>query len=192
VGWTAGVRFPARAKDIRLLQSQDRLWGHPAFYPRVQGALSLGVKRPEREADDSSPRSTMVELYLHSHICLHGVVLNNNFPYQVATLHTLRMDTGDFSEMLATIYQITRRHALEECDVRSSNTVTRSLWDRKENVLSTFKLLVVVVTCIFHLNFQELDPDGVICSPVIFFFIRFDRFGLLNNFLPTTSVLCAS
>jgi len=43
------------------------------------GALSLGVKQPERDADHSLPSSAevkeCVELYLHSPIRLHGVVL---------------------------------------------------------------------------------------------------------------------
>jgi hypothetical protein len=46
----------------------------------VLGALSLGVKRPEREADHSLPSSAevkeCVELYLHSPICPHGVVFS--------------------------------------------------------------------------------------------------------------------
>jgi hypothetical protein len=46
----------------------------------VLGALSLGVKRPEREADHSPPSSAevkeCVELYLHSPIRLHGLVLS--------------------------------------------------------------------------------------------------------------------
>jgi hypothetical protein len=46
----------------------------------VPGALSLGEKRPGREADHSPPSSAEVkewlELYLHSPICLHGVVLS--------------------------------------------------------------------------------------------------------------------
>jgi hypothetical protein len=41
----------------------------------VLGALSRGVKRPWLEGDHS-PRSRMVELYCHSFICLHGIVLN--------------------------------------------------------------------------------------------------------------------
>jgi hypothetical protein len=43
----------------------------------VPGALSLGVKRPGREADHSPPPSAevkeCVELYLHSPIRPHGV-----------------------------------------------------------------------------------------------------------------------
>jgi hypothetical protein len=46
----------------------------------VPGALSMGVKRPGREADHSPPSSAevkeWVELYLHSPIRLHGVVLS--------------------------------------------------------------------------------------------------------------------
>jgi hypothetical protein len=46
----------------------------------VPGALSLGVKRPGLEAHHSSPSSAevkeCVELYLHSPIRLHGVVLS--------------------------------------------------------------------------------------------------------------------
>jgi hypothetical protein len=45
----------------------------------VPGTLSLGVKRPGRESDHSPPSITEVkeclELYLYSHIHLHGVVL---------------------------------------------------------------------------------------------------------------------
>jgi len=46
----------------------------------VPGALSLGVERQGREADHSPPSSAeikeFVELYLHSPIRLHGVVLS--------------------------------------------------------------------------------------------------------------------
>jgi hypothetical protein len=44
----------------------------------VPGALSLGVKLPEREVDHSPPSSAeveCVELYFHYPIRLHGVVL---------------------------------------------------------------------------------------------------------------------
>jgi hypothetical protein len=48
----------------------------------VPGALSLRVKRPGREADHSPPSSAevkeWVELYLHSPIRFHGVVLSWN------------------------------------------------------------------------------------------------------------------
>jgi hypothetical protein len=44
----------------------------------VPGDLTLGVKRPGREADHSSSAEVKecVELYLHSQIRLHGVVLS--------------------------------------------------------------------------------------------------------------------
>jgi hypothetical protein len=46
----------------------------------VPGALSLGIMRPGREADHSPPSSAevkeCVELYIHSSIRLHGVVLS--------------------------------------------------------------------------------------------------------------------
>jgi hypothetical protein len=43
----------------------------------VPGALSSEVKRPGREADHSPPTSQEnVDLYIHSPIHLHGVMLN--------------------------------------------------------------------------------------------------------------------
>jgi hypothetical protein len=58
---------------------------YPGTQPPIQlvpGALSLGLKRPRREADHSPPSSSevkeWVELYLHSPIRLHGVVLSWN------------------------------------------------------------------------------------------------------------------
>jgi len=46
----------------------------------VPGALSLGVRRLGHEADHSSPSSAevkkCVQLYLHSPVHLHGVVLS--------------------------------------------------------------------------------------------------------------------
>jgi hypothetical protein len=70
--------FPA-VEDFSLLHSVQTDSG-PTKPPiqLVQGVLSLGVKRYGRKADHSHllPRSRKVELYLHSPICLHGVVLN--------------------------------------------------------------------------------------------------------------------
>jgi hypothetical protein len=40
------------------------------------GALYSGVKRSWREADNSLPTSAMVDLYIHSPMRLHGVMLN--------------------------------------------------------------------------------------------------------------------
>jgi hypothetical protein len=45
----------------------------------VPGSLSSRIKRPEHESDRSSLSSAevkMAELYIHSFICPHGVVLN--------------------------------------------------------------------------------------------------------------------
>jgi hypothetical protein len=53
---------------------------HPTSYPKVTGDLPLGVKRPGREGDHSTPSSAevkeCVELYFHSPIRLHGTVLS--------------------------------------------------------------------------------------------------------------------
>jgi hypothetical protein len=75
-------RFDSRqGKEIFLYTTATR----PALGPTqphiqwVPGTLSPGVKRQGYEADHSlhlAPRSRMVELYLHSPICLHGIVLN--------------------------------------------------------------------------------------------------------------------
>jgi hypothetical protein len=69
-GWTAGVRFPARARDISLLHSvHTSSEAHPASYPVGTGGSFTGVKRPGREADHSPQssvaRSTVLELYLY-------------------------------------------------------------------------------------------------------------------------------
>jgi hypothetical protein len=80
-GWMIGVRFPAEAGNF-LLDTVSRPILGPA-QPTTQWVpwcLSLGVKRPGREADHSPPSSTeareCVELYLHSPIRLNGVVLS--------------------------------------------------------------------------------------------------------------------
>jgi hypothetical protein len=53
---------------------------HPASYPVGSRGSFRGVKRPGREADHSLPSSAevkeCVELYFHSPIRLHGVVLS--------------------------------------------------------------------------------------------------------------------
>jgi hypothetical protein len=70
------VLFPAGAGNSPPYPEQ--LWGPPSLLSN--GALSLGVKRPGREADRSPPSSAevkeCVELYLHSPIRLHDVVLS--------------------------------------------------------------------------------------------------------------------
>jgi hypothetical protein len=75
------VRFTAEAGNFSLHRRvQNGSGAHPASYPVGTRALSLGVKRPGREADHSSASSAevkeRVELYTHSPIRLHGVVLS--------------------------------------------------------------------------------------------------------------------
>jgi hypothetical protein len=75
------VRFPAGAGNSSLqYRVQNGSGAHLASYPMGIRVLSLGVKRPVREADHSPPCSAevkeCVELYLHSPIRLHGVVLS--------------------------------------------------------------------------------------------------------------------
>jgi hypothetical protein len=79
-GWTIGVRFSA-GPGVFLFTTASRKALGPTQPPIqwVPGALSLWVKRPGREADHSSPSAEVkeyVELYLHSPILLHGVVLS--------------------------------------------------------------------------------------------------------------------
>jgi hypothetical protein len=84
MGWTIGVLgFDSRrGLGIYLFTTASRTALGPTQPPIqwVPGVHSLGVKRPGREADHS-PRSSaevkeLVELYLHSPIRLHGVVLS--------------------------------------------------------------------------------------------------------------------
>jgi hypothetical protein len=75
------VRFPTGAGNFSLKRRVQKGSGaNPASYPMGTRVLSLGVKRPGHEADHSHPSSAevkeLVELYLHSPIRLHGVVLN--------------------------------------------------------------------------------------------------------------------
>jgi hypothetical protein len=69
-----GVRFPSEAGNFSLRHHvQTGSEAHPASYP-------VGVKRPGREVDHSPPSSAevkeCVELYLHSPIRFHSVVLS--------------------------------------------------------------------------------------------------------------------
>jgi hypothetical protein len=66
-------------KENKVEYFDDVAASRPASYPKVPGAISLGVKRLGHEADTHLqlvPRSRMVELYLHFRACLHGIVLN--------------------------------------------------------------------------------------------------------------------
>jgi len=56
--WGPRGRFPAGAGNFSLRHSvQNGSGAHPASYPMGARALSLGVKRPGREADHSPPSS---------------------------------------------------------------------------------------------------------------------------------------
>jgi hypothetical protein len=74
MGWTIGVLGfgSRRGLGIFLFTTASRTALGPTQLPIqwVPGALSLGVKRPGREADDSIPSSAKVKervaLYLHS------------------------------------------------------------------------------------------------------------------------------
>jgi hypothetical protein len=51
-----GVRFSAGARNFFLRHHvQTGSWAHPASYTVGTGVLSLGIKRPGREADQSPP-----------------------------------------------------------------------------------------------------------------------------------------
>jgi hypothetical protein len=75
------VRFLSGAGKISLhLRVQNGSGAYRASYPMGTKGSFSGVKRPGREADHSPPSSDevkeCVELYLHSPIRLHGVVLS--------------------------------------------------------------------------------------------------------------------
>jgi hypothetical protein len=75
------VRFPVGTGDFFLHHRlQNGSGAHPASYPMGTRGSSLGIKRPEREADHSPPSSAevkeCVELHRYSLIRLHGVVLS--------------------------------------------------------------------------------------------------------------------
>jgi hypothetical protein len=78
--WTAGVRFPAVVRDFSVLHSVQTVSDtHSASYPVGAGAHSPGVSGRGMKLTihlHLEPRTRMVELYLHSLIRLHGVVVN--------------------------------------------------------------------------------------------------------------------
>jgi hypothetical protein len=75
---------------------------HPSLlFNRYRGLFPPGVKRQGLEADYSSPssakvkaRSRLVELYLHSPICLHGIALNWLRPGRMEVVSWGGMRTG--------------------------------------------------------------------------------------------------
>jgi hypothetical protein len=79
--WGSRVRFPAGAENFSLHHRvQNESGTHPASYPMGTRGSFPGVKQPGREANHSPPPSAKVkeyvELYLHSPIHLHGVMLS--------------------------------------------------------------------------------------------------------------------
>jgi hypothetical protein len=56
------VRFPAGNFSLHH-RLHNGSGAHPASYPRGTGALFLGVKQPEREADHSPPSSAEVKMH---------------------------------------------------------------------------------------------------------------------------------
>jgi hypothetical protein len=82
MGWIAGVLFPAGAREFSPLHTvQTSSGSHPVLNP-----MGTGGSFPEVKAAGGVKltthlhlvmRSRIVQLHLHSLICLHGVVLNN-------------------------------------------------------------------------------------------------------------------
>jgi hypothetical protein len=62
MGWMPGVRIPAGARDLSLL---DSVWTSsgacPASYPMITRGTFPEVKQPRREADHSPPSSAEVK-----------------------------------------------------------------------------------------------------------------------------------
>jgi hypothetical protein len=75
------VQFPAGAGNFSLHHCvQNGSEAHSDSYPMGNRGSFPAVKRPGRKADHSPLSSAevkeCVELYIHSPICLHGVVLS--------------------------------------------------------------------------------------------------------------------
>jgi hypothetical protein len=74
------ARFPAGAGNFSLHRVQNGSVAHPASYPMGTRGSFPGGKAAGREADHSPPTCAevkeCVELYLHSPIPLHSVVLS--------------------------------------------------------------------------------------------------------------------
>jgi hypothetical protein len=68
-------------REVRMVgdrSSRRTLWPTQPPILWVPGGLYRMVKRPGREADNSHPSSAEVRkgvLYLHTPICLHGIML---------------------------------------------------------------------------------------------------------------------
>jgi hypothetical protein len=80
MGPRAGLEAAVKKKNSVTTMSVTALGPTQPPIQCVPGTLSLGLKQPGREADHSPPSSAeikeCVELYLHSPIRLHGVVLS--------------------------------------------------------------------------------------------------------------------
>jgi hypothetical protein len=80
-GWMIGGLSPGRGWEFSLHHCvQTGSGAHPASYPAVPEALSLGVKQPGCEADHSPPSSAEVKdvwsCFSTPPVHLHGMVLN--------------------------------------------------------------------------------------------------------------------
>jgi hypothetical protein len=80
VGWTAGVQFPARARDFSLQSVQTGSGAHLASFSvdtggSFPGSVVVGGMKLTTHFH-LVLRSRMVEIHLHSPICLHDIVLN--------------------------------------------------------------------------------------------------------------------
>jgi hypothetical protein len=66
-GWTSGVRLPAGARkgyfSLRR-RVQAGSGAHPTSYPMATEGSFIGMKRPGREFDHSSPSSAEVNVFM--------------------------------------------------------------------------------------------------------------------------------
>jgi hypothetical protein len=80
-GRSTKVRFLAGTRELSLFHRvQAGSGAYPTSCPVGTGGCVPGVKQQEYEADHSPLSSAdvlrMVELYLHSPMCLHSIVIN--------------------------------------------------------------------------------------------------------------------
>jgi len=78
-----GVHVLAGAGNFLFTATSRWLWGPPSLLSKgYQGLFPLGVKQPRYEADHSPQSIAKVtecmELYLHTPVHLHGVVLSSS------------------------------------------------------------------------------------------------------------------
>jgi hypothetical protein len=78
---------PGKENIFSYAQRLDRLCGPPSLLSNVFGGSSFPGGKTGRDVKLTShlhlvPRSRMVELYLLSHTCLHGIVLNYIIKYR--------------------------------------------------------------------------------------------------------------